>query len=152
MDLQKVNYLLKFEKFPINPFKRGKMFYGGREFVEPDMDVANRIADSFMNVYKFGDQQRSAIYSAVIEGIKERGDSMTLETLKSKLEESTNKTASTVISKMLSLVDYDPFIGDTHFSWGDIVNEKGKMYVIQLRILSTLMEVNISPLSRMVAY
>ena len=123
---------VKFEKFPINPFKRGKMFYGGREFVEPDMDVANRIADSFMNVYKFGDQQRSAIYSAVIEGIKERGDSMTLETLKSKLEESTNKTASTVISKMLSLVDYDPFIGDTHFSWGDIVNEKGKMYVIQL--------------------
>ncbi|MGL4450101.1 MAG: ATP-binding protein [Sarcina sp.] len=124
---------VKYEKFPINPFKKGSIIVGdNQEFPELDEDVANRIANSFANVYKFGDQQRSAIYSSVRNALKEQGDNMTLETLREKLQESENSSAKTVLSKIESLVDYNPFLGDSDFSWKDIVDAKGKMYVIQL--------------------
>lgn len=124
--------LVKYKKFPINPFKKGTTVIEDEEIEELDQDVANRIADSFSKVYSFGEQQRSAIYSAVKDGMKEYGESMTLEILRDKLEESDNKSAATVISKILPMIDYEPFLGDTGFTWKDIVDEHGKMYVIQL--------------------
>ena len=57
---------------------------------------------------------------------------MTLETLREKLKESDNKSAVTVLSKIEPLVDYEPFLGDSSFSWKDIVQARGQMYVIQL--------------------
>lgn len=123
---------VKYKKFPINPFKKGTVIANGEEFKELDQDIANRIADSFKNVYKLGDQQRSAVYTAVKAGLKECGDAMNLETLRDKLEECENKAASTVLSKIESLVDYDPFLGETDFSWKSIIEEYGMMYVIQL--------------------
>ncbi len=123
---------VKYEKFPINPFKRGKVSFNGKEFTEPDVDVANRIASSFKNVYDFGPQQRNTVYSAVIEGLKEYGDNMTLATLSEKLEEIGDGTAQKTLSKIRPLVDYNPFEQDADFSWKTIVDKKGGMYVIQL--------------------
>lgn len=123
---------VKYQKFPINPFKRGKDTFNGQEFDEPYVDVANRIASSFKNVYNFGPQQRNTIYSAVLEGIKMYGDNMTLSLLEEKLNEIGDNTASTVISKIKPLVDYDPFQQDSSFSWENIISKNGEMYVIQL--------------------
>lgn len=123
---------VKFEKFPINPFRRGKIVFNGREFTEPDVDVANRIASSFKNVYDFGPQQRNTVYSAVIQGLKEYGDNMTLAILAEKLEEIGDGTAQKTLSKIRPLVDYNPFEQDADFSWKSIVDKKGEMYVIQL--------------------
>lgn len=124
--------LVKYEKFPINPFKKGTILIGNKEVQELDQDIANRIADSFAKVYKFGEQQRSAIYSSVKEGLKKYGDSMTLAILRDMLANEENKSAKTVLSKVEALVDYDPFLSNTDFTWKDIIDEKGKMYVIQL--------------------
>ena len=124
--------LVKYKKFPINPFKKGTITTEEGDMEELDQDVANRIADSFAKVYKFKEQQRSAIYVAVREALKEYGETMTLETLREKLQESDNKSAVTVLSKIEPLVDYEPFLGDSSFSWKDIVEAKGQMYVIQL--------------------
>lgn len=124
--------LVKYKKFPINPFKKGKVYTEEGEEDELAQDVANRIAASFTKVYGFGEQQMSAIYSAVREGIEEYGESMTLEILKDNLEQLKNKSAATVVSKILPLVDYKPFMGDTDFAWSNIVDAKGMMYVIQL--------------------
>lgn len=124
--------LVKYKKFPINPFKKGTITTEEGEMDELDQDVANRIADSFAKVYKFKEQQRSAIYVAVREALKEYGETMTLETLREKLKESDNKSAVTVLSKIEPLVDYEPFLGDSSFSWKDIVQARGQMYVIQL--------------------
>ena len=123
---------VKYEKFPINPFKRGKVNFNGREFTEPDVDVANRIASSFKNVYNFGPQQRNTVYSAVLEGIKNYGDNMTLRLLEEKLNEIGDNTAGTALSKIRPLVDYDPFEQDSDFSWENIISKNGEMYVIQL--------------------
>ena len=123
---------VKYQKFPINPFKRGKETFNGQEFDEPYVDVANRIASSFKNVYNFGPQQRNTIYSAVLEGIKMYGDNMTLSLLEEKLNEIRDNTASKVISKIKPLVDYDPFQQDSSFSWENIISKNGEMYVIQL--------------------
>lgn len=123
---------VKFEKFPINPFRRGKISFNGKEYTEPDVDVANRIASSFKNVYDFGPQQRNTVYSAVIEGLKEYGDNMTLTTLAEKLEEIGDGTAQKTLSKIRPLVDYNPFEQNSDFSWQSIVDKKGEMYVIQL--------------------
>lgn len=123
---------VKFEKFPINPFRRGKIMFNGKEFTEPDVDVANRIASSFKNVYDFGPQQRNTVYTAVIEGLKEYGDNMTLVVLAEKLEEIGDGTAQKTLSKIRPLVDYNPFEQDADFSWKSIVDKKGGMYVIQL--------------------
>jgi len=123
---------VKYEKFPINPFKRGKVKFNDREFTEPDVDVANRIASSFKNVYNFGPQQRNTVYSAVLEGLKVYGDNMTLSVLSEKLEEIGDGTAQKTLSKIRPLVDYDPFEQTSDFSWKSIVDKKGEMYVIQL--------------------
>lgn len=123
---------VKFEKFPINPFRRGNVVINGKEFPEPHFDVANRIASSFKNVYDFGPQQRNTVYSAVIEGLKEYGDNMTLAILAEKLEEIGDGTAQKTLSKIRPLVDYNPFEQDADFSWKSIVDKKGEMYVIQL--------------------
>lgn len=123
---------VKYEKFPINPFKRGKVNFNGKEFNEPDVDVANRIASSFKNVYDFGPQQRNTVYSAVIEGLKEYGDNMTLTVLAEKLEQIGDGTAQKTLSKIRPLVDYDPFEQDSDFTWKSIIDKKGEMYVIQL--------------------
>lgn len=124
--------LVKYEKFPINPFKKGTILIGNKEVQELDQDIANRIADSFAKVYNFGEQQRSAIYSAVKEGLKKYGDSMTLAVLRDMLVNEDNKSAKTVLSKVEALVDYEPFLSNTDFTWKNIIDEKGKMYVIQL--------------------
>lgn len=123
---------VKYEKFPINPFKRRQVEFNGKEFTEPEVDVANRIASSFKNVYKFGPQQRNTVYSAVLEGIKQYGDNMTLEILAERLLELNDNTASTTLSKIRPLVDYNPFDTNKDFSWESIINKKGEMYVIQL--------------------
>lgn len=120
------------KKFPINPFNKGKIIIEEEEFEELDQDIANRISDAFSKAYNFGPQQRSAIYVAVKEGLAQYGNSMTLDVLREKLEEQKNKSAETVISKILPVIDYEPFLENTDFSWKDIIEEHGKMYVIQL--------------------
>ena len=124
------------KKFPINPFKKGMVIYDDDDEEEVDYEtpnqVANRIADAFKKAFDFGDQQYAAIFQAVLNGVNKYGDSMDLGKMKQELEELGGKTAETVVSKILPLVSYEPFETTADFSWSDIIEAHGMMYVVQL--------------------
>lgn len=123
---------VRFDKFPINPFRKGVQIVNEHEREELDQDVAMRISSSFKNVYDLGEQQVSAVYTAVRNGLKQYGSKMSLERLADELGKDNKKPAQTTLSKIIPLVDYEPFSTDEKFDWSNVIEAKGKMYVIQL--------------------
>jgi hypothetical protein len=124
--------IVKYEKFPVNPFKRHKVMHGGKEFDELDADIANRIASSFRAVYNFGPQQRNVVYEAVLEGIKNEGSNMNFNIMSDFIYKNKNTSASTVYSKIRPFIDYNPFLIGSEFSWNDIISSNGELHIIQL--------------------
>lgn len=126
--------VVKAVKIPINPFKKGDIQIDEDIFVpEEDIDVASKIAEIMTSVYKFGDQQKSAVYSAVLNGLRTYGDNMSFQHLASELESLDNNYSKTVLSKIQPFIDMNPFAADDNFGWEAIRDsEKGTVYVMQL--------------------
>lgn len=123
---QRVVYV---EGIPIKPFKKGLIKAGGKNYPEKDVSVANRIAEIFKNVYSFGAQQTSAVYSATMNGLSAHGDNMTFRILADELE---NLKADTVISKIRPFIDLDPFVMNEEFNWNELRDKKdGVIYIMQ---------------------
>ncbi len=123
---------VKIDKFPINPFNRHEIQIGSRSMLENDVDIANRLSAVFRTVYKFGPQQKSIIYEAIKSGFKKYNDNMNFEYMVEEIQEMGGGTASTVLSKIMPFIDIDPFDTTSTFSWGDIIESEGKVYIIQL--------------------
>ena len=117
---------------PINPFVRHEIEIAGMKMREKASDVAQRIANIFAHVYKFGDQQFSAIYSACRAGIEQYGDAMTMSHFREKLEEEKTSYAKTVLSKMAPFLDSAEFVNDPDFDWEKVIHSNGTVTVIQL--------------------
>lgn len=126
--------VIKAVKIPINPFKKGDIQIDEDLFVpEEDIDVASKIAEIMASVYKFGDQQKSAVYSAVLNGLKAYGDNMDFQKLASELDSLDNNYSKTVLSKIQPFIDMNPFAADDNFGWDTIRDsDKGIVYVMQL--------------------
>lgn len=126
--------IVKTVKIPINPFKKGDIQIDEDIFVpEEGIDVASKIAEIMTSVYKFGDQQKSAVYSAVLNGLRTYGDHMNFQKLASELESLSGNYAKTVLSKIQPFIDMNPFAADDSFGWDSIRDsEKGIVYVMQL--------------------
>lgn len=126
--------VVKAVKIPINPFKKGDIQIDEDIFVpEEDFDVASKIAEIMTSVYKFGDQQKSAVYSAVLNGLRTYGDNMSFQKLASELELLDSNYSKTVLSKIQPFIDMNPFAADDSFGWDTIRDsEKGVVYVMQL--------------------
>ena len=126
--------VVKAVKIPINPFKKGDIQIDEDIFVpEEDIDVASKIAEIMTSVYKFGDQQKSAVYSAVLNGLRTYGDNMSFQKLASELETLDSNYSKTVLSKIQPFIDMNPFAADDSFGWDAIRDsEKGIVYVMQL--------------------
>ena len=126
--------IVKTAKIPINPFKKGEIQIDDDIYVpEEDIDVASKIAEIMSTVYKFGDQQKSAIYSAVLNGLKTYGESMNFQHMASELASSETNYAKTVLSKIQPFIDMNPFTTDEKFGWENIRDSKnGLVYVMQL--------------------
>ena len=126
--------VVKAVKIPINPFKKGDIQIDEDIFVpEEDIDVASKIAEIMTSVYKFGDQQKSAVYSAVLNGLRTYGNEMSFRQLASELESLDNNYSKTVLSKIQPFIDMNPFDADDNFGWEAIRDsEKGIVYVMQL--------------------
>lgn len=123
---QRVVYI---EGIPVNPFKKGIVRVGGKDYPEKNVSVANRIAEIFKNVYSFGSQQTSSIYSAVMSALDSCGEHMTFKDMATELE---NEKADTVLSKIRPFIDLDPFVQGESFEWEHIRdNDEGIVYVIQ---------------------
>ena len=125
--------VIRVDKIPVNPFVKHDIQIDDDLFVpEEDVDVASKIAEIFSTVYSLGDQQKSAIYSAVLSGLEKYKDSMNFRIMVDELEESETSYAKTVISKIQAFTDINPFAVDSSFSWSDIRDSEGMVYVIQL--------------------
>lgn len=133
---------------PINPFKRHQIeIVPGTKFLEKESDVAARLADIFAHVYNFGDQQYSAIFDAVYNGLVKYGEKMNMELFKTELEEivEKNKTAKSVLSKMSPFFHTVEFSLNTEFDWGDILYaDEAKVNIIQLTMFTQEMKVIIT--------
>lgn len=76
------------EGLPVNPFKLGKTKIDEDIFVDDrPSSMGNKIAEIFGAVYGLGDQQRSAIYSATVDGINAYGEKMSFPLLRQLLED-----------------------------------------------------------------
>lgn len=128
-----VQRIVKAKKIPVNPFVKHDIQIDDDIFVpEENADVADKIAEIFKSVYSLGDQQRSAVYSAVLNGLKIHDNHMSFPAMVTELENIGSNYAKTVISKIQTFIDYDPFTADESFSWADIRDSKGTVYVFQL--------------------
>jgi hypothetical protein len=128
-----VQRIVKQQKIPVNPFAKHDIQIDDDIFVpEEDADVADKIAEIFKSVYSLGDQQRSAIYSAVLNGVKAAGETMSFTAMADELQHSDSSYAKTVMSKIQTFIDFNPFTTEEKFSWGDIRDTDGMVYVIQL--------------------
>lgn len=129
-----VQRIVKAVKIPINPFKKGDIQIDEDIFVpEEDIDVASKLAEIMTSVYKFGDQQKSAVYSAALNGLRSYGDKMNFKQLASELDSLGNNYSRSVISKIQPFIDMNPFAADDSFGWENIRDsDKGIVYVMQL--------------------
>mgnify|MGYP004463773507 FL=1 len=135
-------------RIPVNPFVLQSVEIPSIGSVsEKASDVAGRISDILTHVYGFGDQQRAAIYKACKEGIDRYGAQMSFARLQELLEESKIKEAKTVSSKMTQFFDNDLFDTSNSFDWKDILNNDGKVTVIQLTNLDRTLQTIITEIT-----
>lgn len=138
-----------YEGVPINPFIRHDIDLGGTIMKEKAADVASRLADIFSHVYDFGDQQSSAVFTAVLSGINRHGDKMNMTYFRAELEElqENNKVAKTVISKMEPFFQSISFENDSDFDWGDVLyGIDSEINIFQLTGINREMQVIITEL------
>jgi DNA phosphorothioation-dependent restriction protein DptH len=134
---------------PINPFVSHEIDIAGTVVKEKPALVASRLADIFSHVYDFGEQQYSAIFSAVLNGINHYGENMSMGYFQQELEEvqETNKAAKTVISKMEPFFQTISFEESDDFDWGEVLyNEKPTVNIFQLTLINREMQVIITEL------
>ena len=122
--LRPVQHIVRRDPIPINPFRQQVEIIGGGSILEGVANTAQRVSGVFAEVYRFGDQQKSALYQAVKQGIRRAGDSgMLLEDLIPCLEELAKErgaigtAAGSVISKIRPFVDQNPFGAEDPESW-----------------------------------
>ena len=141
-------HIVYYSGVPINPFSKHEISIGGMIFPEKDADVAGRIASIFTHVYKFGEQQYSAIYTAAKNGLNKYKNNMNMEYFKLELEalKSSNPTAKSVISKMTPFLDSVSFVEDKDFNWDTILYKGSQLNIFQLTQLSREMQVIITEL------
>ena len=121
------------DKIPVNPFIKHEIQIDEDIFIpEENAHVADKIAEIFKSVYSLGDQQRSAVYSAVLSGLKIYGDKMSFPIMVQELENIGTNYAKTVISKIQAFSDFNPFSIEEAFDWKDIRDSDGIVYVFQL--------------------
>jgi len=126
---QKIIY---FTGVPINPFKRYPIEIAGIQDIEKISGVAGRVANILKHVYGFGEQQFAAIYESSRTGLEKHGDRMSMMLLKEELENSSNKAAKTVLSKMAPFF-HDVEFTNEEFDWKDVLYpDSGKVTIFQL--------------------
>ena len=118
---------------PVNPFQKHDIKIDEDLYIpEDDTDIATKIANIFQKVYAFGDQQKSSIYSAIMNGLKKYGDQMSFTHMAEELEDIGVSTAERVLSKIRPFIDLNPFTLEEPFDWGEIRDSEGIVYIIQL--------------------
>lgn len=125
--------VIKIQKIPINPFARGKIYLMDNLVIdEENTDIANKISNVLTTAYKFGEQQKSTIYSAIMEGLDKYGENMSFAYLYEILGKVSNQYSESVMNKMRPFIDLNLFSAEDKFQWSDIKNSDGMVYIIQM--------------------
>ncbi|WP_053079534.1 DNA phosphorothioation-dependent restriction protein DptH [Clostridium massiliodielmoense] len=129
-----IQFIVAKDKFPINPFKKNKKELDEDIYIDEDsIDIAERIKSVLGSVYKqLGIQQLNSIYQATISGVDEYGDEMNFRYLREKLEKDNSGPAKSAIGQLNPLIDKNPFDNTKEFDWNNILNDSGKIFIIQL--------------------
>lgn len=137
--LHPTQHIVKLSKVPINPFRRQLDIIGDLSIPEDPSNTAQRVSGVFSEVYSLGDQQKSALYSAVKRGIESYDDQMSLAQLDELLLEiskdslAVSQSVSSVISKIRPFVDIDPFGQEDPESWEKLFTDSSShCHILQL--------------------
>jgi len=124
---------------PINPFRKQHNIIDNDDIPETASDVSQRVSGVFNEVYNFGDQQKSVLYSAIKESLELLNWEMSLPELVEHLESFAEKggflgnSASTLLSRIKPFVDISPFGREDPESWERLFKDvKSKCHIIQL--------------------
>lgn len=125
--------VIKIKKIPINPFARGKIYLMEDMVIdEENTDIANKIANVLTAAYKFGEQQKATVYSAIMEGLSKYDENMSFAHLYETLSKVGNQYSESVMNKMRPFIDLNLFSAADEFRWEDIRNSEGMVYIIQM--------------------
>lgn len=119
------------DKLPLNPFKLGKIDFGGFEMDEDVQDMVDRVAQVIDFVFKLGTQQMSIFKTELTSAYKIYGDKLTFKLFKERLLKSDN--ATTLLGRISELVDRDPFDYESGFSWAELLTDEGVVHIFQLK-------------------
>ncbi len=132
-------YVIRREPLAINPFRRQCDFIDDIQLDEDPATTAQRVSGVFAEVYQLGDQQKSALYSAIRDGVAQEGNSFNLFSLINRLDNIRNAggpsapSAASVISKIQPFVDMNPFSEEDPESWEVLFNDtQSRCHIIQL--------------------
>lgn len=137
--LKPKQHIVRNEPLPINPFRQQCEFIDDIELKEDSAITARRVRDLFAEVYHLGDQQQSALYNAIRDGVEQEGDNFNLDGLIKRLEAiqhrggPTASSAASVISKIQPFVDLNPFGKEDVHSWERLFTDtESRCHIIQL--------------------
>lgn len=147
--LRPLQHIVRREPLAINPFRQQAETLGGELLPETASSTAQRVSGVFSEVYNFGDQQKSALYQAVKNGLESRffdglmerpgSSEMTLEGLIPELESlaeikgTQGQSANSVISKLRPFLDQNPFGSEDPRGWDRLFSDEDhRCHVIQL--------------------
>lgn len=132
-------HVVRREPLPINPFRQQIDFVDSIELEEDPANTAERVTGVFVQVYQLGDQQKSALYSAVRDGLVDRGAQFTMDQLIERLEAiqaaggPSAASAASVISKIRPFVDMRPFGREESDSWERLFSDdEQRCHILQL--------------------
>jgi DNA phosphorothioation-dependent restriction protein DptH len=132
-------HIIRKEPLAVNPFRQQCDIIDDMELTESPTNTAERVTGVFVEVYHLGDQQKSALYSAIRTGITNEGSKFNLNQLIRELEEikeaggPTANSASSVISKIQPFIDMNPFGEEDPESWEKLYNdEASRCHIVQL--------------------
>ncbi len=123
---------------PISPFRQQQAMIGDELYPEKPSNTAQRVMSVFASVYNLGDQQKSALYDAVKEGIETFSSAMDLDRLVQILEKYAadgmrKDVAASILTKIKSFVDGQPFGAEVPGSWINFYEDpKHRSHIIQL--------------------
>lgn len=138
--LRPEQHVIRRSPLPINPFRLQSTDLGGTLLPESESTAAKRIASIFQSVYDLGEQQFSVLFDAIVHGLSEHGESMSLDHLLDILadfttDETKNKSATqTTLSKIRPFVMDNPFQpGTDAWDWSALFADPShRCHVFQL--------------------
>jgi DNA phosphorothioation-dependent restriction protein DptH len=132
-------HVIRLEPLAINPFRQQCEVIDDIDLPEDPANTAQRVSGVFAEVYQLGDQQKSALYNAIRQGVSQESLDFNLVSLTKILENMSGSggpaagPAASVLTKIQPFIDMNPFGREDPESWEKIYNDQNSQsHIIQL--------------------